>query len=154
MKYFLFGKSNPQAGSQIIDGCCVLNEKGERIMAKNVLLVDDSSTMRKIISRSLRQAGLDFGEIYEAGDGQEALAMLEKEKIDIVLSDINMPNMNGIEFLREKANRPGIKDIPVFMISTETGDDIIGEAKSLGAVGALKKPFTPDKVNEVLGPLM
>lgn len=123
-------------------------------MAKNVLLVDDSSTMRKIISRSLRQAGLDFGEIYEAGDGQEALAMLEKESIDIVLSDINMPNMNGIEFLREKKNRPGMKDIPVFMISTETGDDIIGEAKSLGAVGALKKPFTPDKVNEVLGPLM
>ncbi|ADW18360.1 response regulator receiver protein [Desulfobulbus propionicus DSM 2032] len=123
-------------------------------MAKNVLLVDDSSTMRKIISRSLRQAGLDFGEIYEAGDGQEALAVLEKESIDIVLSDINMPNMNGIEFLREKANRPGMKDIPVFMISTETGEDIIGEAKSLGAVGALKKPFTPDKVNEVLGPLM
>jgi len=123
-------------------------------MAKNVLLVDDSSTMRKIISRSLRQAGLDFGEIYEAGDGQEALAMLEKETIDIVLSDINMPNMNGIEFLREKSNRPAIKDIPVFMISTETGEDIIGEAKSLGAIGALKKPFTPDKVNEVLGPLM
>jgi two-component system chemotaxis response regulator CheY len=123
-------------------------------MAKNILLVDDSSTMRKIISRSLRQAGLDFGEIYEAGDGQEALVVLEKESVDIVLSDINMPNMNGIEFLREKLNRPGIKDIPVFMISTETGDDIIGEAKSLGAIGALKKPFTPDKVNEVLGPFM
>ena len=123
-------------------------------MAKNVLLVDDSSTMRKIISRSLRQAGLDFGEIYEAGDGQEALAVLEKEKVDIVLSDINMPNMNGIEFLREKSNLAGMKDIPVFMISTETGEDIIGEAKSLGAIGALKKPFTPEKVNEVLGPLM
>lgn len=123
-------------------------------MAKNVLLVDDSSTMRKIVSRSLRQAGLDFGEIYEAADGLEALTMLENESIDIVLSDINMPNMNGIEFLREKANRPAIKNIPVFMISTETGDDIIGEAKSLGAIGALKKPFTPDKVNEVLGPIM
>jgi len=121
-------------------------------MGKNVLLVDDSSTMRKIVSRSLRQAGLDFGEIYEAGDGVEALAMLEKEKIDIVLSDINMPNMNGIEFLREKANRPGVKDIPVLMISTETGEDIIGEAKSLGAKGSIKKPFTPDKVQETLGP--
>jgi two-component system chemotaxis response regulator CheY len=132
----------------------ILTNREEEIMAKNVLLVDDSSTMRKIVSRSLRQAGLDFGEIYEAGDGLEALAMLEKESIDIVLSDINMPNMNGIEFLREKANRPAIKDIPVFMISTETGEDIIGEAKSLGAIGALKKPFTPDKVNEVLGPIM
>jgi two-component system chemotaxis response regulator CheY len=62
--------------------------------------------------------------------------------------------MNGIEFLREKGNRPGMKGVPVFMISTETGEDIIGEAKSLGAIGALKKPFTPEKVNEVLGPIM
>jgi two-component system chemotaxis response regulator CheY len=123
-------------------------------MGKNILLVDDSSTMRKIIGRSLRQAGLDFDTIFEAGDGLEALEVLEKESIDIVLSDINMPNMNGIEFLREKASRASIKDVPVLMISTETGDDIIGEAKSLGAVGSLKKPFTPDKVNEVLGPLL
>jgi len=123
-------------------------------MGKNVLLVDDSSTMRKIIGRSLRQAGIDFDNIFEAGDGLEALDVLEKEKVDIILSDINMPNMDGISFLREKASRANIKSIPVLMISTETGDDIIGEAKSLGAVGAIKKPFTPDKVNEVLGPLL
>lgn len=123
-------------------------------MGKSVLLVDDSSTMRKIIGRSLRQAGIDFDNIFEAADGLEALAVLEKEHVDIVLSDINMPNMDGIAFLREKANRPAIKNIPVLMISTETGDDIIGEAKSLGACGAIKKPFTPDKVNEVLGPLL
>ena len=65
-----------------------------------------------------------------------------------------MPNMNGIEFLREKGNRPDIKAIPVFMISTKTGEDIIGEAKSLGAIGALKKPFTPEKMNGILGPFM
>lgn len=123
-------------------------------MGKNVLLVDDSSTMRKIIGRSLRQAGIDFDNIFEAGDGLEALELLEKEHVDIVLSDINMPNMDGISFLREKAERDAIKGIPVLMISTETGEDIIGEAKSLGAVGAIKKPFTPDKVNEVLGPLL
>lgn len=123
-------------------------------MGKNVLLIDDSSTMRKIVGRSLRQAGIEFDNIFEAGDGLEALALLEKEHVDIILSDINMPNMDGIAFLREKANRPAIKDIPVLMISTETGEDIIGEAKSLGALGAIKKPFTPDKVNEVLGPLL
>lgn len=123
-------------------------------MGKNVLLVDDSSTMRKIIGRSLRQAGIDFDNIFEASDGLEALDVLEKENVDIVLSDINMPNMDGITFLREKAARDNIKDIPVLMISTETGEDIIGEAKSLGAVGAIKKPFTPDKVNEILGPLL
>lgn len=123
-------------------------------MGKNVLLVDDSSTMRKIVGRSLRQAGIEFDNIYEAADGQEALDLLEKESVDIVLSDINMPNMDGITFLREKAARAAIKDIPVLMISTETGEDIIGEAKSLGAVGALKKPFNADTVNEVLGPLL
>lgn len=123
-------------------------------MGKNVLLVDDSSTMRKIIGRSLRQAGIDFDNIFEASDGLEALDVLEKESVDIVLSDINMPNMDGISFLREKAGRENMKDIPVLMISTETGEDVIGEAKSLGAVGAIKKPFTPDKVNEVLGPLL
>ena len=120
-------------------------------MGKNVLLVDDSSTMRKIVGRSLRQAGLDFDNIFEAADGVEALALLEKERVDIILTDINMPNMDGIAFLREKAGQAAIKGIPTFVISTETGDDIIGEAKSLGALGAIKKPFTPEKVNEVLG---
>jgi two-component system chemotaxis response regulator CheY len=110
--------------------------------------------MRKIVGRSLRQAGIEFDNIYEAADGLQALEMLEKETVDLVLSDINMPNMDGISFLREKANRPNMKNIPVFMISTETGDDIIGEAKSLGAVGAIKKPFTPDMVNAVLGPFL
>ena len=126
----------------------------EDIMGNNVLLVDDSSTMRKIVGRSLRQAGIEFDNIFEAADGLQALEVLEKESVDIVLSDINMPNMDGISFLREKANRPNMKNIPVFMISTETGDDIIGEAKSLGAVGAIKKPFTADMVNEVLGPFL
>lgn len=123
-------------------------------MGKNALLVDDSSTMRKIVGRSLRQAGIEFDNIFEAADGLEALEVLEKEQVDIVLSDINMPNMDGISFLREKAGRDAIKDIPVLMISTETGDDIIGEAKSLGAIGALKKPFNADTVNEVLGPIL
>ncbi len=126
----------------------------EEKMGKNVLLVDDSKTMRKIISRSLRQAGIVFDEILEAADGLEALEVLENNDVTVVLSDINMPNMDGISFLREKANRPAIKDIPVFMISTETGDDIIGEAKSLGALGAIKKPFTPDLVEKILGPLL
>lgn len=123
-------------------------------MGHNVLLVDDSSTMRKIVGRSLRQAGLEFDNIYEAADGLLALEVLEKKSVDIVLTDINMPNMDGISFLREKANRAHMKDIPVFMISTETGEDIINEAKALGAVGAIKKPFTADMVSEILGPFL
>ncbi len=123
-------------------------------MGKNVLLVDDSKTMRMIIGRTLRQAGVGFDNVFEASDGLEALDVLDREDVHIVLSDINMPNMNGIEFLREKANRDAIKDIPVLMISTETGDDIMGEARELGAVGNIKKPFTVDKVDEVVTPLL
>ena len=123
-------------------------------MGKTVLIVDDSGTMRKIVTRCLRQAGLDFGEILEAGDGREALQVLEGNKVDIILSDINMPNMTGLEFLKEKATIDAIKDIPVVMISTETGSDIIEEAMSLGAAGSIKKPFTPDMIKATIGPLM
>lgn len=123
-------------------------------MGKNVLLVDDSSTMRKIIGRSLRQAGIQFDNTFEAADGLEALDILENERVDIVLSDINMPNMDGIAFLREKATRALMKNIPVLLISTETSDEIMSEARNLGAVGSIKKPFTPDMVNEALGPLL
>jgi len=123
-------------------------------MGKKVLIIDDSSTMRKIVTRSLRQAGLDFDTILEAGDGQEALQMLAKESVDIILSDINMPNMDGIEFLRQKSANAAIKSIPVVMITTEAGADILAEAKSLGAKGSIKKPFTPEQVSEVLGGLM
>ncbi|MCD6580826.1 MAG: response regulator [Desulfuromusa sp.] len=123
-------------------------------MGKTVLIVDDSNTMRKIVSRSLRQAGIDFDTILEAADGLEALEVLGANQVDVILSDINMPNMTGLEFLKAKSEDDAIKDIPVIMISTETGADIIDEAKSYGAKGAIKKPFTPELINETLGPLL
>jgi two-component system chemotaxis response regulator CheY len=123
-------------------------------MGKKVLIIDDSNTMRKIVTRSLRQAGLDFDTILEAGDGQAALDVLAGETVDIILSDINMPVMDGIEFLRQKQADPKIKDIPVVMITTEAGSDILDEAKSLGAAGSIKKPFTPDQIQETLGSLL
>ena len=123
-------------------------------MGKTVLIVDDSNTMRKIVARALRQAGIDFDEILEAADGEIALGVLRENKVDVVLSDINMPNMNGLEFLKAKSEDDSIKDIPVVMISTETGADIIDEAKSYGAKGAVKKPFTPELINDTLGPLL
>ncbi len=122
-------------------------------MAKKVLIVDDSSTMRKIVTRSLRQAGLDVDVILEAGDGQEALNLLGGEKVDLILSDINMPNMDGIEFLRQKSANAALQGIPVVMITTEAGSDILAEAMSLGARGSIKKPFTPDQIAETLDPL-
>ncbi len=118
----------------------------------NVLIVDDSSTMRKIISRSLRQAGLTVDEIYEAGDGIEGLNVLASNKVHLVLSDINMPNMDGLEFIKQV--RANGNSVPIVMITTEGGEDILREAISSGASDSIKKPFTPDQLNEKLGGLL
>ncbi|AAR33735.1 response regulator [Geobacter sulfurreducens] len=118
----------------------------------NVLIVDDSSTMRKIISRSLRQAGLPVDEIFEAGDGIEGLNVLSGKSVDLILSDINMPNMDGLEFIKQ-ARANGHK-APIVMITTEGGEDILKEAISSGASDSIKKPFTPDQLNEKLGSLL
>jgi len=124
-------------------------------MGRSVLIIDDSSTMRKIVNRSLRQAGLEFETVLEAGDGQAALDILANQKPDIILSDINMPTMDGLEFLKRKAADPSIKNIPVVMITTEGGSaDMVEQSRSLGASGCVKKPFTPDQVNEIIGPLL
>ena len=118
----------------------------------NILIVDDSSTMRKIISRSLRQAGLAVDTIYEAADGIEGLNALGAGSVDLILSDINMPNMDGLEFVKQ-ARAQGFK-APIMMITTEGGEDIIGEAMSNGANGSIRKPFTPDQLQEKLGGLI
>jgi two-component system, chemotaxis family, chemotaxis protein CheY len=118
----------------------------------NILIVDDSSTMRKIISRSLRQAGLAVDNIYEAGDGVEGLNALGSSAVDLILSDINMPNMDGLEFVKQ-ARSQGCK-VPIVMITTEGGEDIIGEAINSGANGSIRKPFTPEQLQEKLGGLL
>jgi len=118
----------------------------------NVLIVDDSSTMRKIVTRSLRQAGFALDEIYEAGDGIEGLNALGANKVDLILSDINMPNMDGLEFV--KAVRAKGSKVPIVMITTEGGEDVINEAISSGASGSIRKPFTPEQLQEKLGGLL
>jgi two-component system, chemotaxis family, chemotaxis protein CheY len=118
----------------------------------NVLIVDDSSTMRKIISRSLRQAGLSVDDIFEAADGIEGLNALSGNKVDLILSDINMPNMDGLEFI--KAVRANGNKVPIVMITTEGGEDILKEAINSGASDSIKKPFTPEQLNEKLGGLL
>lgn len=118
----------------------------------NVLIVDDSSTMRKIITRSLRQAGLTVDDVFEAGDGIEGLNALAGNKVDLILSDINMPNMDGLEFV--KAVRANGSTVPIVMITTEGGEDIIKEALTSGANDSIKKPFTPEQLNEKLGGLI
>jgi two-component system chemotaxis response regulator CheY len=123
-------------------------------MSKSVLIIEDSKTMRKIITRTLRQAGLDFDDIAEADDGQMALDQLTDSRPDLILCDINMPNMDGLTFLEHKASNDTIKDIPVIMVTTEGGsEDIVQEARDKGAAASIKKPFNADQLQEVVEPL-
>ena len=120
----------------------------------NALIVDDSSVMRKIVERSLRQAGLDLEQVREAGNGQEGLAAVGQGGVNLVLCDINMPVMDGIEFLRKLQELPVGKGIPVVMITTEGSESHVVHALSIGAKGYIRKPFTADQVKEHVLPLL
>src|SRR5690242_819896 len=106
-----------------------------------VLIVDDSSVMRKIVERALRQAGLDVTEVLEASNGAEALALVQEGTLDMILSDIKMPVMDGLEFLKNLAGVESAKGVPVVMITTEGSEARVVEALSAGAKGYLRKPF-------------
>ena len=114
-------------------------------MAAKILLVDDSPVMRKMVSRSLRQAGLDIDEVLEAGNGKEALTVLQANAPDVVICDWNMPEMNGLEFVQEARKT---YQTPIIMLTTEGTEDRINQAISAGANAYVTKPFTPDKLGE------
>ncbi|MEZ5361780.1 MAG: response regulator [Bryobacterales bacterium] len=119
-------------------------------MGINVLIVDDSSVMRKIIERSLRQASKDpIDSVIEAGDGGEAIEKLNGSPVQVVFSDINMPNVNGLDFLRKLKKTPHAQT-PVIMVTTEGGEKTVLEAIELGAKGFIKKPFTPAQMESAL----
>ena len=120
-------------------------------MALNVLIVDDSAAIRKILQRVLVQAEVALGSVYEASDGQEAIARLKhSSSVNLILADVNMPNMDGLELLeRLKANKAW-KDVPVLMVTTEGSQNKVMQALQLGANGYLRKPFTADQIKEKL----
>ena len=119
-----------------------------------MLIVDDSSVMRKIVQRSIRQAGIEVETVLEAGNGAEALMVIGKEPVDLVLCDINMPVMDGLEFVKTLATMETGKNIPVVMITTEGSESHVVEALSAGAKGYIRKPFTPDQVKEHVLPVV
>lgn len=119
-----------------------------------VLIVDDSAVMRKIVERSLRQAGIEVKEVVEAGNGVEGLAAVRQGAVDLILSDINMPAMDGLEFLQGLRGLDNAKNVPVVMITTEGSESRVVEALSAGARGYIRKPFTPDQVKERVTPLL
>lgn len=118
------------------------------------LIVDDSSVMRKIVERCLRQAGVDLGEVHNASNGIEGLAVLNQNDVDLVLTDITMPVMDGLEFVRQLQTLEKLKNVPIVMITTEGGEKQVMEALSLGAKGYIRKPFTPEQVKEQVIPIL
>ena len=118
------------------------------------LIVDDSSVMRKIVKRALRQAGLDPLVVLEAGSGTEGLDLLRARNVDLILSDINMPSMDGLEFLRQIRAQNLAPGIPVVMITTESSEEHVKQAIQAGAQGYIRKPFTAEQVKERVLPLV
>ncbi|WP_298212143.1 response regulator [Ferrimicrobium sp.] len=113
-----------------------------------VLVVDDSRAMRMIVIRQLRQAGFDDAEFLEAQDGIEALHQLSDHEVDLVLSDWNMPEMNGLEFLRELRSHD--KEVPFGFVTSEGTPDMVRLARESGASFLISKPFTPANFRDAL----
>jgi two-component system chemotaxis response regulator CheY len=124
-------------------------------MSFNVLIVDDSNAMRSVIKKIISISGFRMDNCLEAGNGKEALDILAHEWVDVIISDINMPEMSGLEMLSRLKGDELYKQIPVVMISTEGSEERISEAFSLGAGGFIKKPFVPEelkqKLHEIIG---
>jgi two-component system chemotaxis response regulator CheY len=116
----------------------------------DVLIVDDSTAIRKILQRVLNQAEIPLGSVHEAGDGLEALDVLRSKAVTLIFSDINMPNMDGLQFLAQLRLNEAWKKIPVVMITTEGSQARVMEAIELGASGYVRKPFTPDQIKDKL----
>ena len=120
----------------------------------DVLIVDDSAAIRKILQRVLRQTDLPIGEIKEAGDGTEAVEILKDRTFGLILSDINMPQMDGLQLLARIKEMEHLRNVPVIMITTEGGQGKVMEAVQLGATGYVRKPFTADQIKEKLAGLL
>jgi two-component system, chemotaxis family, chemotaxis protein CheY len=119
-------------------------------MAYNVLIVDDSPAMRSFVRRVLDLSGLTVGRCLEAGNGKEALDLLREEWVDVVLTDINMPVMDGEEFVRRLEEDDALRSIPVLVVSTDRTDGRIQRMLALGAKGYVTKPFLPETLRAEL----
>ena len=115
-------------------------------MAKTILSVDDSSSIRQMVSFTLKGAGY---EVLEAVDGQDGLDKAKGKTVDMVLTDQNMPRMDGLTLIKSLRSMPSYKNVPILMLTTESGDAMKAQGKAAGATGWLVKPFDPAKLLEV-----
>jgi len=119
-------------------------------MSFNVLIVDDSNSMRAVIKKIISISGFKIDQCIEAGNGKEALEALAGNWVDVIMSDINMPQMNGFELLERLKEDNLLKDIPVIMITTESSEERMQDAFNLGVKGFIKKPFLPEEIKKIL----
>jgi len=123
-------------------------------MSYNILIVDDSRTMRQVIKKALSLSGFRVGECLEAGNGREALEVLSRAWVDLILSDIHMPEMDGFGLLQALREDDNWQDLPVVMITTEANEQRLQQAMALGARGYIRKPFTPEHIRSFLAHVM
>lgn len=123
-------------------------------MGKSLMIVDDSATMRKIIMRTVRMSGIEIDRTEEAGNGNEALEKLGADSFDVMLCDINMPEMLGTELVSKVRELDNCNDMKIIMVSTESSDELIKDVLANGANDYITKPFTPEKFREKLTPLI
>ena len=116
-------------------------------MGKSVLVVDDSTSMRQMVAFTLKSAGFS---VVEGGNGKEGLQKLDGQKVDLVISDLNMPIMNGLDMIRQIRSRPQYKFTPILMLTTESQEAKKAEGKAAGATGWIVKPFNPDQLLMVI----
>ena len=116
-------------------------------MKKKVLTVDDSRTMRDMVAFTLKGAGY---EVVEAGDGQQALSVVAANKVDLVITDLNMPVMDGLTLIRRLRATPAHRTLPILMLTTEADEKKKAEGRTAGATGWIVKPFSPDKLLQIV----
>lgn len=123
-------------------------------MNHKILIVDDSATTRAFIRRSIKMAGFDTDAIHEASDGAAALAILARQTVDLVLADLHMPTMDGVEMTRRIMADEKLKNIPVVVVSADPNTQRLERLKEEGIRGYVRKPFTPETMRTVLTPLL
>ena len=119
-------------------------------MGYKILIVDDSSVTRAVLKKTIQMTGVDVSTVYEASNGNEALQQLDKYEVDLILADLNMPQMNGIEMVDKVFANPKTAEIPIIVVSTEASTARIQLLKEKGIKGYIHKPFTPESIRNVL----
>ena len=120
-------------------------------MAKTIMIVDDSASLRQVVSISLKGAGYD---LIEGCDGKDALSKMNGQKVHLIISDVNMPNMDGLTFVSEVKKLPAYKFTPIIMLTTEAGEDKKAAGQAAGAKAWMVKPFSPDQMLNAVSKLI